>query len=153
MERLEVEAFCLAMLSRYPTGAAQATADHLRTLDGPPLPPVLSPPRQGPTPRHTPQAPDPPAASAPPEDPLASDCRYVGFQTEWIASKRDAGLPLGETLAASRRVFPRDMPGPDTIVGALGPLNRSTRDSYTRGHGNTNIARLRVLPVYQCCVA
>ena len=32
-------------------------------------------------------------------------------------------------------------------------LNRSTRDSYTRYHGNTDIARLHVLPVCQCCVA
>jgi hypothetical protein len=32
-------------------------------------------------------------------------------------------------------------------------LNKSTRDSYTRCHGNTDIARLRVLPVCQCCVA
>jgi hypothetical protein len=32
-------------------------------------------------------------------------------------------------------------------------LNRSIRDSYTRCHGNIDIARLRVLPVCQCCVA
>jgi hypothetical protein len=32
-------------------------------------------------------------------------------------------------------------------------LNRSTQDSYTRCHGHTDIARLRVLPVYPCCVA
>jgi hypothetical protein len=32
-------------------------------------------------------------------------------------------------------------------------LNRSTRDSYTRCHGHADIARLRVLPVYQCCVS
>ena len=32
-------------------------------------------------------------------------------------------------------------------------LNRSTRDSYTRCHGHPDIARLRVLPVCQCCVA
>ena len=32
-------------------------------------------------------------------------------------------------------------------------LNRSTRDSYTRCHGNTDNARLRVLPVCQSCVA
>ena len=81
-----------------------------------------SPSRQGLTPRNTPQAPEQPATSAPPEDPLASDCRYVGFQTEWIASKRDAGLPLGEALAASRRVFARAMPGQEALFGALGPL-------------------------------
>ena len=32
-------------------------------------------------------------------------------------------------------------------------LNRSTQDSYTRCPRNTDIARLRVLPVYQCRVA
>src|SRR5262245_4592311 len=31
-------------------------------------------------------------------------------------------------------------------------LNRSTRDSYTRYHGNTDIVRLRMLPVCQWCV-
>ena len=34
-----------------------------------------------------------------------------------------------------------------------GILNRSTRDSYTRCHGNTDIARLRMLLVCQWCVA
>src|SRR4029453_14128305 len=38
-------------------------------------------------------------------------------------------------------------------VGKVDVLNRSTRDSYTRYHGNTDIVRLRVLPVCQCCVA
>ena len=122
MERLEVEAFCLAMPSRCLTGAAQATVEPLRLLDGPPLPPVPLPPRQEPTPHPTPQTPDQPAASAPPEDLLASDCRYVGFQTEWVASKRDAGLPLVAALAAARRVFLQDLPGPEAIVGVLGPL-------------------------------
>jgi hypothetical protein len=32
-------------------------------------------------------------------------------------------------------------------------LNRSTQDSYTRCHENTDIARSRVLPVCQCYVA
>lgn len=32
-------------------------------------------------------------------------------------------------------------------------LNQSTRDLYTPCHGHTDIARLHVLPVYQCCVA
>jgi len=32
-------------------------------------------------------------------------------------------------------------------------LNHSTQDSYTQCHGNTDTARLRVLPVCQCCVA
>ena len=32
-------------------------------------------------------------------------------------------------------------------------LNQSTRDSYTRCPGRTDITRLCVLPVYQCCVA
>src|SRR5438105_15457220 len=32
-------------------------------------------------------------------------------------------------------------------------LNRSTRNSYTRCRGNTDIACLRVVPVYQWCVA
>jgi hypothetical protein len=33
------------------------------------------------------------------------------------------------------------------------PLNQSTRDSYTRCPGRTDITHLCVLPVYQCCVA
>ena len=100
-ERLVVEALCQAIPSRCPKGAAQTTADDLWTLDGLMLQP---------------------AASAPPEDPLASDCRYVGFQTEWVASKRDAGLPLGAALAAARRVFALDMPWPYAIAGAMGTL-------------------------------
>jgi hypothetical protein len=62
------------------------------------------------------------AASAPPEDPLASDCRYVGFQTEWVASKRDLGLPLGEVLPAAWRVFALDKPWPYALYGATGTL-------------------------------
>src|SRR5262249_9685251 len=69
-ERLAVEALCQAMPSRCSPGATQTPADNLWTCDG-----------------HTLQ----PADSAPPEDPLASACWYVGFQTEWVASKRDAG--------------------------------------------------------------
>jgi hypothetical protein len=46
----------------------------------------------------------------------------VGFQTEWAASKRDAGLPLGEVLATSWRVFALDLPWQDAIAGALGTL-------------------------------
>jgi hypothetical protein len=99
LERLVVEALCQALPSRCPTGTAQTTADDLWTLDGPLLQP---------------------AASAPLEDPLASACRYVGFQTEWVASKRDAGLPLGEALRASRRVFALDTPWQDALAGALG---------------------------------
>jgi hypothetical protein len=98
LECLVVEALCQAIPSRCPQGAAQTTADALWTLDGPMLPP---------------------AASAPPEDPLASACRYVGFQTEWVASKRDAGLPLGEAWTASRRVFALDRPWQYAIYGAL----------------------------------
>ena len=89
------------MPSRCPTDAAETTADDLWTRDGLTLPS---------------------AASTPPEDPLASDCRYVGFQTEWVASKRDAGLPLGEALAVSRRVFTPDLPWHDAIVGAMATL-------------------------------
>ena len=40
----------------------------------------------------------------------------------------------------------------DSEVLCLG-LNQSTRDSYTRCPGRTDITRLCVLPVYQCCVA
>ncbi len=36
---------------------------------------------------------------------------------------------------------------------SLQHLNQSTRNSYTQCHGHTDIASLRVLPVYQCCVA
>src|SRR5262249_55872638 len=77
-ERLAVDVLCQAMPSRCPQGAAQATADDLWLCDW-----------------YTLQ----PAASAPPEDPLASLCRYVGFVTEWAASKRDAGVTLGTVLA------------------------------------------------------
>ena len=42
--------------------------------------------------------------------------------------------------------------GPGEIRRSLA-LNRSTRDSYTRCHGNTDIARLRMLPVCRWCVA
>ena len=97
-ERLLMEALCQAIPSRCPHSAAQTTADDLLTLDGPLL-----------------QL----AVSAPPEDPLASDCRHVGFQTEWVASKRDAGLPLGETLRAARRVFALDLPWQYALYDAL----------------------------------
>ena len=100
-ERLGVEALCQAIPSRCPQGAAQTTAADLWTLDGPML-------RL--------------AVSAPPEDSLASDCRYVEFQTEWIASKRDVGLPLGAALSAARRVFALDRPWPYALYGALGTL-------------------------------
>jgi predicted nucleic acid-binding protein len=40
------------------------------------------------------------------------------------------------------------------VKGTLGVLlNQSIRDSYTRCPGRTDIIRLCVLPVYQCCVA
>jgi hypothetical protein len=100
-ERLVVAALCQALPSRCPLGAGQTTADDLWTLAGLMLPP---------------------AASAPPEDPLTSDCQYLGFQTEWVASKRDAGLPLGEAWLASQRVFARDLPWQDALAGALGTL-------------------------------
>jgi hypothetical protein len=100
-ERLVVEAFCQAIPARCPQGAAQIAADDLWTLDGPLLQP---------------------AASAPPEEPLASDCRYVGFQTEWVASKRDAGLPLDAALAAARRVFALDLSWAYVMARALGTL-------------------------------
>jgi hypothetical protein len=44
------------------------------------------------------------------------------LQTEWVASKRDVGLPLGEALRASQRVFALDMPWQDALAGALGTL-------------------------------
>ena len=100
-ERLAVDVLCQAMPLRCPHGVAQTTADDLWAYDW-----------------YTLQ----PAAGAPPEDPLASACRYVGFQTEWAASKRDAGLSLGKALAASRRVFVLDMPWHDAIVGAMATL-------------------------------
>jgi hypothetical protein len=100
-EYLVVAAFCQAIPYNCPQGAAQTTVDDLRTLDGPML-------RL--------------AASVPPEDPLASDCRYVGFQMEWIASKRDVGLPLGEALLVARRVFALDRPWPYALYGVMGTL-------------------------------
>jgi len=83
------------------TDAAQATADDLRIRPGPPLEP---------------------AVSAPPEDAYVSTCRYVGFQTEWVASKRDAGLPLDAVVAAAQRVFAHDRPGYDAVVETIGAL-------------------------------
>jgi hypothetical protein len=100
-EHLVVAALCQAIPARCPTGAGQTTADDLWTLAGLLLQP---------------------AARALPEDPLASDCQYLGFQTEWVASKRDAGLPLGEVWRASQRVFARDLPWQDALAGALGTL-------------------------------
>jgi hypothetical protein len=100
-ERLVVAALCQALPARCPTGAGQISAADLRTL----AELLLQP-----------------AAPAPPEDPLASDCQYLGFQTEWVASKRDAGLPLGEVWRASQRVFARDLPWQDALAGALGTL-------------------------------
>src|SRR5262245_39147912 len=70
---LVVDALCQALPSRCPPGAAQPPVDDLQTRAGPLLEPT---------------------ASVPLEDPLASDCWYIGLQTEWVAFKRDAGLPL-----------------------------------------------------------
>jgi hypothetical protein len=100
-ERLVVAALCQALPARCPTDAGQSTVDDLW-----PLAELL---RQ-------------PATSTPPEDSLASDCQYLGFQTEWVASKRDAGLPLSEVWRASQRVFARDLPWQDALAGALGTL-------------------------------
>jgi hypothetical protein len=96
-----VEALCQALPAPCPHGAAQSTAADLGPLTGLRLQP---------------------GGSAPPEDPLASACRYVGFQTEWIASKRDAGLPLGEVVLTAQRVFAGDRPWQDALYGALGTL-------------------------------
>ena len=63
-----------------------------------------------------------PAVSVPLEDPIASACRYVGFQAEWVASKRDAGLPLGEVVRTAQRVFAGDTPWLYALAGALGTL-------------------------------
>ena len=100
-ERLAVDVLCQAMPPRCPHGVTQTTADDLWAYEW-----------------YTLQ----PAAGAPPEDPLASACRYVGFQTEWAASKRDTGLSLGKALAASRRVFVFDIPWHDAIVRAMATL-------------------------------
>jgi len=113
--RLAVDALCQALPSRCPPGDAQPPAEALWVLDGFTLPSAealwaiedLT---------------LPPGASAPPAEPLASQCQYVGFQTEWLASKRDAGLPLDAVLAASRRVFAPDLPWHDAIFGAMATL-------------------------------
>jgi hypothetical protein len=94
-ERLIMEALCQAIPSRCPT-----------TAELPPLAALLL------------QL----AVSAPPEDPLVSDCQYLGVQTEWVAAKRDAGLSLGEVWHASQRVFAPDLPWHDALAGALGTL-------------------------------
>ena len=100
-ERLVVDALCQALPSRCPPGAAQPPADDLQTHAAPLLEP---------------------AARVPLEDPLASACRYVGFQTEWVASKRDAGLSLSEVWRAARRVFARDLQWQSALAGGLGTL-------------------------------
>jgi hypothetical protein len=100
-ERLAVDVLCQTMPWRCPQGAAQTTIDTLWTCEWDTLQP---------------------ADSVPPEDPLASECRYVGFQTEWAASKRDAGVPLGAVLAASRRVFVLDMPWQHAVTDAMATL-------------------------------
>jgi hypothetical protein len=100
-ERLVVDGLCQALPSRCLHGASLSTADDLWIH----VEPLLEP-----------------AASAPPADPLASDCQYIGFQTEWVASKRDAGLPLDEAWLASQRVFASDLPWQDALAGALGTL-------------------------------
>ena len=61
-------------------------------------------------------------ASVPPEDPRASTCRYRGFQAEWLASKRDAGLALETVARAVQRLFARDHPWDAAVAAALGPL-------------------------------
>ena len=92
---------CLAVEACCPTGAAPATVDDLWPCEGLTLQP---------------------AVSAPLEDPIASACLYVGFQAEWVASKRDAGFPFGAALAAYRRVFAVDLPWQSAIPVALGTL-------------------------------
>ena len=96
-----MDAFCQALPSRCPPGAAQSPVDDLQTRTGPLLEPT---------------------ASVPLEDPLASDCWYIGLQTEWVAFKRDAGLPLSEVLRAARRVFALDLQWQAALAGALGTL-------------------------------
>src|SRR5262249_5089924 len=110
-----LDMLCQAMPSRCTTGDTQPPADALWVLDGLTLPSAealwaledLT---------------LPPGASAPPAEPLASQCQYVGFQTEWLAAKRDAGLPFGAVLAASRRVFAPGLPWHDAIFGAMATL-------------------------------
>jgi hypothetical protein len=41
---------------------------------------------------------------------------------QWVASKRDTGIPLSEALVASRRVFALDMPWHDAIFRAMATL-------------------------------
>ena len=121
-ERLAVAVLWQAMPSHGPRGAARTTAADPPTREGPPLQRVSPPPYLAVPPSSMPRTPVLPAASAPPEDPIISDCRYVGFQTEWVASKRDAGLPLVEALASYRRVFALDLPWQNAIAGAMGTL-------------------------------
>src|SRR5262245_28540062 len=59
-------------------------------------------------------------------------------------------LGLGRGMHADKT--PASLISWGAVPGAY-RLNRSTRDSYTRCQGYTDIARLRVRPVCQCCVA
>ena len=100
-ERLVVDGLCQALPSHCLHGVLLPTADDLWIRAGPLLEP---------------------AASAPPEDPRGSTCRYLGFQAEWLASKRDAGLALETVLRAAQRIFARDHPWYAAVAAALGPL-------------------------------
>src|SRR5207237_863630 len=62
--------------------------------------------------------------------------------------------PLGRLCRRRAQPFPRGegaMPCPKRWLGSA--LNHSTRDSDTRCLGHIDIACVRVLPVYECCVA
>ena len=109
-----MDALCQALPAHCPQGAAPP-ADALQPLEGPLLVP---------------------AASAPPEDPLASACRYVGFQMEWVASKRmRASARRGLDRLAARLRARQAVATPSL---GLGPLvaPRARPRGAAPGHGS-----------------
>jgi hypothetical protein len=79
--------------------------------------------------------------------PTFSKCARMGssFASLWSAS----GSVAPASTAISPRAAPRRMPQRRQIE----PLKHSTRDSDTRCSGHADIAGVRGLPVYECCVA
>jgi len=63
---------------------------------------------------------------------------------------RDLGYGEGRTITLEYRFADGQA---DRLPALVTELNQSTGDSYTRCREHTDIARLRVLPVCQCCVA
>jgi hypothetical protein len=82
---------------------------------------------------------------------------YPGLEVHETAAPPRRSPETPASSLASRQVEDGD-PGQSPLLWSWSPcvqsqLNRATQDSYTRCHRHTDIARLHVLPVCQCCVA